>query len=417
MPIISTLPFNIQNGTLEDATQVMANFNQIVSQVNTNLAATGGAGSIGALASANNPAVTVQGQLNNIGSSTGATYIGYTPAAVGLMIGATIQAALDNFNAVAPPTPWSGFAERTINGDMRIDQRHEGAAQTITAAAATAYTVDRFYAYCTGANVTGQQVAGTAPDQFYYQFTGAASVTAIGFGQRYESFNVYDLAGSTATFSAVLANSLLTSVTWTAYYPTSTDTWPTNNTGRTQIATGTFTVNSTPTKYSAQITLPTSAQAGLEIELTVGAQVSGTWKIGRFSLLAGSNPQNYERRPLPTELAMCQRYYEKSFPFGVAPAQNAGSSPYSFSQNIAAGSPHRGQEACFRVSKRISGGTAVTYNPAAANSSARNLQRSADAAVSNTSATTNGFSFTISAATGSVAGDQNQLHWSVDAEL
>ena len=50
---------------------------------------------------------------------------------------------------------------RIINGAMNIDQRNAGASQTITAAAALAYTVDRWYAYCTGANVTGQDRKST----------------------------------------------------------------------------------------------------------------------------------------------------------------------------------------------------------------------------------------------------------------
>jgi len=57
-------------------------------------------------------------------------------------------------------SPVMSFKNRIINGAMAIDQRNSGAAQTITAAAALAYTVNRWYAYCTGANVTGQRVAG-----------------------------------------------------------------------------------------------------------------------------------------------------------------------------------------------------------------------------------------------------------------
>lgn len=53
------------------------------------------------------------------------------------------------------------FRNKIINGAMLVDQRNAGVAQTITAGAVLAYTVDRFYAFCTGANVTGQQVAGS----------------------------------------------------------------------------------------------------------------------------------------------------------------------------------------------------------------------------------------------------------------
>ena len=203
-----------------------------------------------------------------------------------------------------------GFRNRIINGDMRIDQRNAGASQTFTAAAALAYSVDRFYGYCTGANVTGARVAGTAPNEFAYQFTGAASVTAIGFGTRLEATNTIDLAGSTATLSVQLANSLLTTVTWTAFYATTADAFGTlASPTRTQIATGTFTVTSTLTTYSAQISIPSAATTGIEIVFTVGAQTSGTWTIDNVQLEAGSTATEFERRPIGTELALCQRYY------------------------------------------------------------------------------------------------------------
>lgn len=199
----------------------------------------------------------------------------------------------------------AGLRNRIINGDMRIDQRNGGSSQTITAASSAAYTVDRFYATCTGANVTGQRVAGSGADQYVYRFTGAASVTGIAFGQRIEATNIYDLVSTTATLSVELSNSLLTTVTWTAYYPTAGDNWS----ARTQIATGTFTITSTPTVYSAQIALGANITAGLEIELSVGAQTSGTWTIGQFQLENGSTATPFERRPLGIELPLSQRYY------------------------------------------------------------------------------------------------------------
>jgi len=213
----------------------------------------------------------------------------------------------------------TGFRNRIINGDMRIDQRNVGASQTFTAAAALAYSVDRFYGYCTGANVTGQRVAGTAPNEFAYRFTGAASVTAIGFGTRLEATNTIDLAGSTATLSVQLANSLLTSVTWTAYYASTTDAFGTlASPTRTQIATGTFTVTSTLTTYSAQISVPSAATTGIEIVFTVGAQTSGTWTIDNVQFEAGSTATDFERRPIGTEIVLCKRYYDKSYNLNVA---------------------------------------------------------------------------------------------------
>lgn len=203
-----------------------------------------------------------------------------------------------------------GFRNRIINGDMRVDQRNAGAAQTITAAAALAYTVDRFYAYCTGANVTGQQVAGSSQTQKRYQFTGAASVTAIGFGTRLEARNTFDLNSQTVTISAELANSLLTTVTWTLFRATTTDdTFGTLASPTvTQVATGTFTVDSTATRYSAQVAVTAASTTGLQLVLSVGAQTSGTWTIGNVQLELGSAATAFEQRPIGVELALCQRY-------------------------------------------------------------------------------------------------------------
>ena len=200
---------------------------------------------------------------------------------------------------------------RIINGAMAIDQRNVGASQTFTSAAALAYSVDRWYGYCTGANVTGQQIAGATAGQFRYRFTGAASVTGIGFGQRIEQLNSTDLAGTTATLSVDLANSVLTSVTWTAYYATTADTFGTlASPTRTQIATGTFTVNSTVTRYSTQISVPGAATTGVEILFTVQAQTSGTWTIGDVQLESGTVATPFERRSYGQELALCQRYFQ-----------------------------------------------------------------------------------------------------------
>ena len=215
----------------------------------------------------------------------------------------------------------SFLRNRIINGAMQIDQRNAGASQTITAAAALAYTVDRWYAYCTGANVTGQQVQGATANQYRYRFTGAASVTAIGFAQRIEAINSADLAGTTATLSVDIANSLLTTVTWTAYYANTTDTFGTLASPTvTSIATGTFTVTSTVTRYNAQISIPAAATTGLQILFTVGAQISGTWTVGNVQLEPGSAATPFERRLIGQELVLCQRYYEKSYNNSVAPA-------------------------------------------------------------------------------------------------
>jgi len=196
---------------------------------------------------------------------------------------------------------------RLVNGSFAIDQRNAGASQTFTAAAAVAYTVDRWYGSCTGANITGQRVAGTSPNQYAYRFTGAASNTGTLFGQRIESFNTYDLISTTVTGSVTLKSSSITSVTWTAYYANSSDTFS----SKTSIATGTLTINSTATRYSFSFDAGANAGNGIAIEFTTGAlTATNTIHYENAQLEVGSSATPFERRLYNQELANCQRYYE-----------------------------------------------------------------------------------------------------------
>lgn len=246
---------------------------------------------------------SVYGALTTVTVLMDSTAIDATLTVVNLSI-------LRNDNAALPYCAFPNTGRnRFINGGMGIDQRNLGSAQTIIAAAALAYTVDRWYGYCTGANVTGQQVAGTAPNQYNYRFTGAASVTKIGFSQRIEAANSQDIAGRTASISIDLANSLLSTVTWTAWRANTNDTFGTLGAPtRTQIGTGTFAVTSTLTRYEAQLAVPSAATTGIEIEFSVGAQISGTWTIGRAQIEAGSFATPFDQRFRSTEQQLCEAY-------------------------------------------------------------------------------------------------------------
>jgi hypothetical protein len=203
---------------------------------------------------------------------------------------------------------------RIINGNMYIATRATSATVTAGTTVPTASTgypcVDRFFVYSTGANVTAAQVAGATSNKNLLQVTGAASVTAVGIGQRIEQFNSIDMAGQTCTLSVNIANSLLTTVTWTASYATTTaDTFGTIGTAtKTQISTGTFTVTSTLTNYTASFSVPSAATTGIEILFTVGAQTSGTWQIGNVQFETGAVATPFERVYYGTQVAQCQRY-------------------------------------------------------------------------------------------------------------
>jgi len=354
------------------------------------------------------------GTLGTTGATLG-TYGGSTSVPV-LAINAKGQVTSTGTAAIT--SGLTGFRNRIINGDMRIDQRNAGASQTFTAAAALAYSIDRFYGYCTGANVTGARIAGTAPNEFSYRFTGAASVTGIGFGTRLEATNTTDLAGSTATLSVQLANSLLTSVNWTAYYASTVDAFGTlASPTRTQIATGTFTVTSSLATYSAQISVPSAATTGIEIVFTVGAQTSGTWTIDNVQLEAGSTATDFERRPIGTELALCHRYFETSYQNGTA----VGTSDTSTCVGLYAertNSTQWGYYVSWKTIKR-SNPTATLYSATGASGNIRNISTSTDLTANFASAITPntvGGLIQVSIA-GINAGNALGFHWTAQSEL
>lgn len=232
----------------------------------------------------------------------------------------TANSATTTANNAATAASANVGRNRIINGSFLIDQRTSGVARTITAGAALSYTADRWYAYCTGANVTGQRitVSGAQPDPNRYQFTGAASTTLIGLGQRVEAANCRDLAGTTATLSVSLSNSLLTTVNWQAFYANTSDTFGTlASPTRTSIASGSFTVNGTYSRYSTQLTIPAAATTGIEVVFTVGAQTSGTWVIGSAQLEPGSVVTPFAIRSAGLELSLCQRYSWHGLPCGA----------------------------------------------------------------------------------------------------
>lgn len=401
-------------------------------------------GTVDAITATYSPAITLADQqgcrvvLSGANTSTTPTFApnGLTARTITKKGGVALDAGdLPGANAVAilqynlANTRWEllnpanqiavGFRNRVINGCMRIDQRNGGAAQTITAAAALAYTVDRFYAYCTGANVTGQQVAGASQTQKRYQFTGAASVTAIGFGTRLEARNTYDLNSQTVTISADLANSLLTTVTWTLFRATtSDDTFGTLASPTvTQVATGTFTVNSTVTRYSAQAAVTAASTTGLQLVFSVGAQTSGTWTIGNVQLETGSVATVFEQRPFETELLRCQRYLEKSYNVNVVPATATSQGVEFFygSTDATGVGLHR---VVMKVPKRATP-TVVTYTDAGASGNWGYARSGA----SGTAATTidllaeNSFRVYLSTGGGAWSNGQINGHWTATAEL
>ena len=159
------------------------------------------------------------------------------------------------------------------------------------------------------------------------------------------------------------------------------------------------------------ITGSVTGGSSLNIEINTGT-------ISKVQLERGSVATPFDFRSIGQELALCQRYYEKSFELGTAPAQNVG----SYNGTSVASSP--GQlsgmsfgDTRFKVNKRAAP-TIVFYNPAAANAFARDQNAGVDCSA--TAAWMIGeSSFAISATTGSgsTATHRIGVHWAASSEI
>jgi len=241
-----------------------------------------------------------------------------------------------------------GMVNRIINGAMVIDQRNAGAAVTVNSTG-QAYPVDRFFG--TGQSSDGVftlQQSSTTPAGFVNSVvatvtTADASIGATQnylFRQRVEGYNIADLNWGTAnaatvTFSFWVRSSLTGTFGGTLhngngdrFYPYSytisvantweqktitiagdtTGTWEKTNgiglniiwsfgTGSTLLAPSSAWTATTYTGFTGQTNL-------------IGTN-GATFYITGVQLEKGSTATAFDYRPYGTELALCQRYYQK----------------------------------------------------------------------------------------------------------
>jgi hypothetical protein len=238
------------------------------------------------------------------------------------------------------------FRNRIINGDMRIDQRNAGAAVTANAA----YPVDRFLINndTTGA-YSGQQDS-SAPAGFVnsVKFTTTTADTSIAASeicfvrQFIEGTNVSDLAWGTASaksvtlsfwvrssltgsFSGAIANDGYNRSYPFLYTISVADTWeyktvtiPGDTTGTWLTTTGiglriywNFGTGTDNTGTAGSWV--GAGNVGADSTVSVIGTLNATWYITGVQLEVGSVATPFERRPFGAELALCQRYYQKSY--------------------------------------------------------------------------------------------------------
>jgi hypothetical protein len=253
-----------------------------------------------------------------------------------------------------------GFRNRIINGDMRIDQRNAGASVTPANATVT-YTLDRWFVFEDTDGACSIQQVTDAPTGFvnslkFTTTTADSSLSAsqrVFLSQRIEGFNTADLAWGTAsaapvtlsflvkssltgTFGGALQNgafnraypftyTISAANTWEQKTVTiagdTTGTWTTNNTSGIQVAfgLGVGTDNSGTAGSWAASNLQSATGA-----VSVIGTLNATWQATSVQLEKGSTATSFDVRPYGTELALCQRYYNKSYSIDVTPGTNTG---------------------------------------------------------------------------------------------
>jgi len=245
----------------------------------------------------------------------------------------------------------AGARNRIINGDMRINQR------TTAATTTGAFGVDRWSLgiLSTGAVSLAGSTA-TAPVGFTHSLyldvttadTSIAATEFVGINQLIEGFNVADLGFGTANAKTITLSFWIRSTTTGTYCVSFC------NSGSTRSYVATYTINAANTWEYKTISITgdtsgtwlTDSGAGLTVRFAFAAgsnfqTTAGSWQAGNYTatsaqtnlmalntndayisgvqLEVGSVATPFERRSYTQELALCQRYYCKTYSTTAAP--------------------------------------------------------------------------------------------------
>jgi len=214
-----------------------------------------------------------------------------------------------------------GFRNRIINGDMRIWQRGTVINNPTTS---NFYTADRWGVNRNGdyaADLSVGRVAATGLPGFQYcmalqRNVGSSSTQAIGLWNSNESSNTYDLAGGSIALSFWLkvgANFSGGAITVALYTGTGIDQRIYQYTNQANILNTAISPNTTWARYSFTANVGSAAtELGSYFTWTPTGVAGGddSVYITGVQLERGSTATPFEFRPIGTELALCQRYYE-----------------------------------------------------------------------------------------------------------
>lgn len=260
---------------------------------------------------------------------------------------------------ISQPTFLGTGRNRILNGEMAIDQANGGAAVTVNSPSGF-FGVDGYQALGQTADgvFTMQRASATPPTgfQFYSRITTTTADASVGAAQQYffrqiiEGEMVRDFQSGTATAKT------FTLSFWARSSLTGTFGGSIMNGGQNRSYVFNYTINSVNTWEQKIITVPGDTSgtwtfdtsAGMRVFWDVGAGsnfegVAGSWTTsgllyrssGNVRLIStnaatldftgvqlelGSSATPFEFLFFPQEVALCQRYFEKSYDLDTAPA-------------------------------------------------------------------------------------------------
>ena len=331
-------------------------------------------------------------------------------------------------------TGYNGFKNRIINGGMRIWQRAI-AATTVTLNGPGYNTVDRFFAYQNGsAGVQTSQLFGVSLTGFRFGIkwgrpntNTTTGITVL--GQVIESANCTDLQGQPVTLSFWAScganfSSASSQLGVQVFTGTGIDQ------SSTSMVSGSWFGSATPINSVATLTTTwqqftftgtfgsTIQQAGIYFSWTpVGtAGIDDNVYITGVQLEKGPVATSFDWRPYGTELALCQRYYEKSYDQAVFPgtASAVGYSTNGGVTNVNSSARASRATTYYKVSKRTDA-TATTYDTAGASGKVNFPDTTTG--IASTIITAGENSFTLEASSGAVTDTRMYWHWTASAEL
>ena len=337
-----------------------------------------------------------------------------------------------------------GFKNRLINGAMLIAQRGTTATSTNLW-----YPADRFRLAVSNSSKVNLSQSTTAPAGFVNSILATSlAATTVGAAEGYElsqqieGYNIADFGWGTASAKTVTLSF------WVRSSLTGTFGGTFENSGNTRAYPFSYTISAANTWEQKTITVAgdtsgtwlTDNSRGIIIRWSLGmgsnyittanAWVAGdyqsvtgetklvatnnaTWYITGTQLEVGSTATSFDYRPYGTELALCQRYFERSYNIGNA----TGSFTNGFSGFVTSTTSATDiiPNLRYKVTKRDTP-TVVVYNAVSGASGA--AYRTGDAAsisVSgiNYSGTSGVGTFTL--ASGSV--NNYLIHWTASSEL